>query len=131
MNWWAIVGSFAAILTLAGLVRLLKLGHAAIDDEAGALRLAQQLLPDFDASEAVIDTAGEAALIFGSEGTAFVRRHGAHFVARRLGEAPPVTRNLTVVSVGLEETMFGPCVIHLATEREARALARRLGGETE
>ncbi|MBW4331340.1 hypothetical protein KY084_10695 [Stakelama sp. CBK3Z-3] len=129
MRWWVLVGSFTAILTLAGLIRLLKLGHGAIDDEAGAMRLAEQLLTGFNASHAICDLGGETAVVFGDDGIAFVRRHGTHFVARRLGNDPPVTRDLTMVSIGHDETMFGPCVLHLATESDARALVAMLRGK--
>ncbi|MBR0553050.1 hypothetical protein [Stakelama marina] len=127
MNWFAIVGSVIAIGLLAGFARLLKLGHAAIDDEAEARRLAEELLPDFAVERVVVSANGDAALVGGPEGWAFIRRHGAHFVARRLGETPEIHQEHTQVSIGFAEQMFGPCIIQLETEDEARELTRMLG----
>ena len=89
-------------------------------------RIAQQLLPDFPCEQVVRDSVGESALLFGPKGVAFVKLHGAHFVAQRLGDAPPFRRDLTVVSVGLEEALYGPCVVRLDSERAARDLTRML-----
>ncbi|WNO53833.1 hypothetical protein [Stakelama saccharophila] len=127
MSWFVIVGSVVAIGLLAGFARLLKLGHAAIDNEAEARRLAGELLPEFTVEQAVVCDTGEAALVGGPDGWAYIRRHGAHFVARLLGPAPDVTYELTRVSIACDDRMFGPYVIHLESEPRARELTRMLG----
>lgn len=126
MSWYVVIGSVVAIGLLAGFARLLKLGHAAIDDEAEARRLSAELIPDFEVERVVVCASGEAALVGGPEGWAFIRRHGAHFVARRIGATPQASRDLTHVSIGCDEKMFGPCIIQLETEGEARELTRML-----
>ena len=87
MNWLVLGGSVVAILALAGTAKLLGLGAWTLD-EASARQAAADTLPDFEPSSVVIAEDGASATVRSIDGrTASVHRHGAHAVARELGQA--------------------------------------------
>ena len=87
MNWLQLAGSIAAILILAGLAWLLKLGRkgheAAIDEPEQAAEAAEQSLAGFRAVGALVGDDRAAALVAGEHGrVAVVKRHGARLAVR-------------------------------------------------
>lgn len=130
MSGPALIGSIFAILALALIARLLKLGGGALTGADDAMRCAQDLLPGFEPTSAVVGVGGQAAVVFGDEETVFVRRHGAHFVARRLPTEPAIHREWTTVTINHDERLLGTFAIQLESEAEARELTRMLGSES-
>lgn len=111
MNWLQIGGSLAAILILALVSRMLKLGESRIPDEAAAKRIAEDALSGFTARAALVDANGRAALVLGTDGIALLKRHGAKVAVRRLGR--PLWRRPSAEGVTIEtgERMFGPVTL--------------------
>lgn len=89
------VGSLLAVVTLALLVRRLRLGAVQPWKDGAAVRAdALCALPLFDPVEIALDPEGAGALLRDTNGrVAFLRRHGAHPVARLLprGSATALT----------------------------------------
>lgn len=111
MSWEQIAGSLVAILGLAWVARMLKLGESRISDESRACELAEEALVGFEARRAVVSGDGSAALVAGNGAIAVLKRHGARVAARRL--LPPLNMRVTVEGVIIEtgERMFGPVVL--------------------
>jgi hypothetical protein len=112
MNWLQLGGSLAAVLLLAWVSWLLKLGESRIADDATAKRMAEEALSGFVARAALVGTNGAAALVLGSDGIALVKRHGAKVAVRRLGR--PLWRRPSPEGVTIEtgERMFGPVLLY-------------------
>jgi len=80
MNWPMLAGSLAAVLVMAGVAAMLKLGGDARLDREEALALAAA--QNFEVADMAIDRAGLAALARDrADRFLLIRRHGAHFVA--------------------------------------------------
>jgi hypothetical protein len=111
MNWVQLGGSLAAVLLLAWIARLLKLGESRISDAETARRMAEEALPGFDARAAVVGTNGAAALVLGNAGIAVLKRHGAKVAVRML--ARPIWRRPSPEGVTIEtgEKMFGSVLL--------------------
>src|SRR4051812_44994166 len=111
MNWVQVGGSLAAILLLALVSRLLKLGESRIPDEAAAKRMAEDALSGFVARAALVDANGAAALVLGSDDIALVKRHGAKVAVRRMQR--PLWRRASAEGVTIEtgERMFGAVML--------------------
>lgn len=111
MNWTQLGGSLAAILLLAWIARLLKLGESRIADEGIAKRMAEEALSGFVARAALVGSNGAAALVLGHDGMALLKRHGAKVAVRRL--ARPLWRRASPEGVTIEtgEKMFGPVLL--------------------
>lgn len=78
-------GSLAAILILAGVAWLLKLGGGGISSEAQAMAEAEAMVSGFDAVRARIGNDGRAALVEGADGSvALLKLHGAKLAVRRV-----------------------------------------------
>ena len=107
MSWLQLGGSVAAVLVLAWVSWLLKLGESRIADPATARRMAEEALSGFVARDALVGTNGAAALVLGNDGIALLKRHGAKVAARRL--ARPLWRRPSPEGVTIEtgERMFG------------------------
>ena len=107
MNWTQLGGSLVAILVLAWVARLLKLGESHIADPNTAAQMAEEILPDFEARAALVGTNGSAALVLGKGEIAILKRHGARVAARRLSR--PLWRRAAPEGVTIEtgERMFG------------------------
>lgn len=89
MTWLQLAGSLAAILILAGLAWLLKLGRAGhegtVDDPESAARAAEEALAGFRAIGALVGDDRAAALVAGAHGrVAVVKRHGARLAVREV-----------------------------------------------
>ena len=110
--WLQLGGSLVAVLALAGLTWLLKLGRTPpIADPDFAAREAEAMLSGFDAREAIVAADGETALIHGRDGSvAVLKRHGAHFVARRV-PADAVHETPEGWQVDTGEALFGPVLV--------------------
>ena len=61
MNWVQLGGSIAAILMLAGVARMLRLGESRIGSTAAARRFAEEALAGFESHDAIVGTDGNAA----------------------------------------------------------------------
>lgn len=120
--------SILAILALAGVARMLRLGESRIGSEDDARRFAEQALAGFVAGRALVSGDGNAALVVG-EGTvavAVLKRHGAHVAARRL--IPPFLVHEAVEGATVEtgEKLFGPVTLFGITADQVRGLAGSL-----
>lgn len=112
MNWTQLAGSLVAVLVLAWIARLLKLGESRIADGDTARRMAEEALSGFVARAALVGTNGAAALVLGTDGIALLKRHGAKVAVRRLGR--PLWRRPSPEGVTIEtgERMFGPVLLY-------------------
>ena len=112
MNWTQLGGSLIAVLVLAWIARLLKLGESRIADAETAKRMAEEALGDFVPRAALVGTNGAAALVLGTDGIALLKRHGAKVAVRRLGR--PLWRRPSPEGVTIEsgERMFGPVLLY-------------------
>ncbi|MBX9859801.1 MAG: hypothetical protein K2Y20_09460 [Sphingomonas sp.] len=110
--WLQLGGSLVAVLALAGLTWLLKLGRAPpIVDAAFAVHEAEAMLSGFEAREAIVAADGETALVHGrDDSVAVLKRHGAHFVARRV-RADAVRETPEGWQVDTGEALFGPVLV--------------------
>jgi len=113
-------GSLAAILALAGIARLLKLGQSRIVDAETAARFAEDRLAGFEAGPTLVSIDGSAALVAGVGTVAVLKRHGASVVARRL--IPPLRLSTAIEGVAIEtgERLFGAVTLLGVTESEVR-----------
>ena len=126
MNWVQLGGSLVAILALAGVARLLKLGEARISDAGKAREMAEDMLAGFVAHGAIVGTDGNAALVAGDGAIAVLKRHGAKVAARRL--LPPLALSVAVEGVFVEtgERLFGRVLLFGVVEGDVRALEASL-----
>ena len=127
---WLFGGSLAAILALAAIARLLKLGESRLVDAETAARFAEETLSGFEAGPALVSVDKSAALVAGVGAVAVLKRHGASVVARRL--IPPLRLSSAVEGVAVEtgERLFGAVTLPGVTEaevREVEAAARSAG----
>jgi hypothetical protein len=126
MNWIQLGGSLVAILALAGVARMLRLGESRITDADTACRMAEELLAGFEARRAIVSADGSAALVAGNGTVAVLKRHGAKVAARRL--IPPLRLRPAVEGVGVDtgERMFGVIVLHDVTDSDVHGLVPAL-----
>jgi hypothetical protein len=111
MSWMQLGGSLGAVLVLAWIARLLRLGESRITDDETAAHLAEAMLAGFVARDALVSTDGSAALVLGNGAIAVLKRHGARVAARRM--VPPLWRRASPEGVTIEtgERMFGPVTL--------------------
>ena len=107
MNWLQLGGSIVAILMLAGIARMLRLGESKIASAADARRIAEETLAGFEARHALVGTDGNAALVAGNGTIAVLKRHGAHVAVRRLLPPLRVREAIEGVTVETGELRFG------------------------
>jgi hypothetical protein len=126
MNWYQLGGSIVAILLLAGVARLLRLGESRISTEADARRIAEEMLAGFDARAALVSEDGGAALVAGDGAIAVLKRHGAQVAARRL--VPPLRIHTAVEGVTVEtgERLFGSVTLLGVVDSQVRGLEASL-----
>ena len=126
MDWTQIGGSLLAILALAGVARMLRLGDARIGDADRAREMAEDMLAGFEARAAIVGTDGNAALVLGNGTIAVLKRHGAKVAARRL--LPPLQLFTAVegVEVATGERLFGRVLLFGVLEADVRALEASL-----
>ncbi len=123
MNWTLLGGSLVAVLALAGVAALLRLGGDPLDEDA-ALDAAGDTLAGFVPEAALLGEDGGAALVRGRGGrVALVKRHGAQAVVREL--ARPI--GLRAVDGGTvvepADRMFGAVVLTSRSIAEVEAFA--------
>jgi hypothetical protein len=110
------LASLGAILVLALVARLLRLGGGAIADAAAAMREAEAQLAGFEADRALVGSDGQAALVHGRDGSvALLKMHGTQVAARRL-VAPAIRRTDAGLIVASGERRFGDVLIRSAVE---------------
>ena len=126
MNWVQLGGSLLAVLALAGVARLLRLGEARITDAARARQMAEEMLVGFEARAAIVGTDGNAALVAGNGAIAVLKRHGAKVAARRL--LPPLTLLPAVegVEIATGERLFGNVLLFGVVDADIRTLEAAL-----
>lgn len=127
MSWTQIAGSLVAILMLAGIARMLKLGESRIVDAATARAFAEEALAGFVARDAVVGTDGRAAVVAGDGSIAVLKRHGARVAVRRL--VPPLRLHEAVegVSVDTGERLFGRVTLFGVIADDVRRLEGDVG----
>jgi hypothetical protein len=83
---WLAAGSLGAVLGLAGLAAMLRLGGAPrLADGDQAIAVAQALVPGFDGAAAIVATGGDIAAVAGADGSlVLIEPMGARFRARRI-----------------------------------------------
>ena len=119
--------SVVAILMLAGVARLLKLGDSRIGDADTARRMAEEALAGFVAGRALVSGDGGAALVEGHGGTiAVLKRHGAKVAVRRLVPPLRVYEAVEGATVQTGEKLFGPVTLFGITADEIRGLEASL-----
>ena len=117
-----LVGSVVAILALAGIARMLKLGQSRIATEDDARRFAEEALVGFEGGRALVSGDGGAALVAGRGAIAVLKRHGAQVAVRRL--VPPLRVREAVEGTTVEtgERLFGPVVLFGITVDQVHGL---------
>lgn len=126
MNWAQLGGSLIAVLLLAGIARLLRLGEARIASAEQAMQRAEEMLAGFVAKTALVSGDGNAALVAGNGTIAVLKRHGAHVAARRLLAPLRLRPAIEGVTVETGEAMFGPVTLAGVIEPEVRHLESML-----
>ena len=122
-----LVGSLIAILLLARAARWMGLGtdYRRIEDEAHAIRLANEAECGFDAVAADVDAAGYGAIVRNSGGAMMlVRVHGNRFVARRLDRSFATRLNRNRLHIASPERAFGS--VDLDFGEQAGVIASRM-----
>ena len=127
MNWILLAGSVVAVLGLAGLARLLKLGgEGKVDDAGAAAKAAEDALPGFAAEGAMVSDDDRAAIIAGAHGrVAVVKAHGANLAVREVAwSAVRSTHEGLEVETG--DRRFGLITLKGVDVLDARRMARSL-----
>jgi len=129
MNQLALLGgSLGAVLLLALIAYLLRLGGAQLAGESEAREVAEASFADFEANRVWLDIDGQSAVVAGRDGShALVRRHGARFLARKLAEPVEISAQGPVLVIASDERLLKPFVITLESAGEARLLTSLLG----
>lgn len=119
-------GSLVAILVLALIARMLKLGESRIADAETARGFAEEALAGFVARDALVGTDGGAALVAGNGTLAILKRHGAQVAVRRL--VPPLTLREAIEGVAIEthERRFGAVTLFGVIADDVRRLEAQL-----
>jgi hypothetical protein len=117
-----LIGSVIAILVLAGVARMLKLGQSRIASEDDARRFAEEALVGFEGGRALVSGDGGAALVAGSGAIAVLKRHGAKVAVRRLVPPLRIYEAVEGATVQTGEKLFGPVVLFGITADEVRGL---------
>lgn len=132
MNWWLAAGSLAAVLMLAGMAWLLKLGGTQrLETGDDAIRLAEALSSGFEGKAGVVSATGELAAAAGGPGElVLIEPMGARHRARRIRDARVAMIDEmpdgTAITLQLSpQEMFR---ITVADAAAARAFAVTLGG---
>lgn len=126
MSWLDLGGSLLAILALAGVARMLRLGESRIASAAKAREMAENMLAGFEAHAAIVGTDGNAALVAGNGAIAVLKRHGAKVAARRLLTPLHLTTAIEGVTVETGERLFGRVLLFGVIEADVRGLEESL-----
>ena len=122
MIWSQLGVILAAILLLAGVARLLKLGDSRIADSATARRMAEDALAGFDARRAIVSTDGNAALVTGNGTVAVISRRGTRVAVRRLLLPIAGRRTVEGVVIVTGEHALGAVTLHGVTDDQVADL---------
>jgi len=111
MDWPILLGSIAAILAVSWLVAYLKLGEVNLADPADACRWANELIPGFSGTEAILSSDAQSALVVGQDQRlVLLKRHGAQFVGRIIARPLLVEQHDDVWHIDCGERYFGKVV---------------------
>ena len=127
MNWEQLAGSLAAILVLAWIARLMKLGESRISDPARACELAEDMLVGFEAKRAIVSEDGGAAIVAGNGTIALLKRHGAQVAVRRLIPPLRVREAIEGVAIDTGERLFGAVTLTGVLVEDVRGLEIGVG----
>ncbi len=108
-------GSLIAILLLAWLAKILKLGgDARLQNEDHARRIASESLCGFHPTEIGLDRAGYGALAKDARNRhMLIRSHGSKFVARMLQPATSARLDQNFLMIDVGEIDFAPVTLNL------------------
>lgn len=126
MSLTILLGSVAAVLILAGIARLLKLGTSPrIESEEAAAQHARDAHSGFRPREVALDRDGRAALVLGENGEAILLRpHGAQITARVFHVLPNAVQDGPTLTIQTGERLFGDIKLMLDDAEAARWAAR-------
>jgi hypothetical protein len=113
-------GSLAAVLALAWVAQLMKLGgDVRIRDADHARAMAFDALYGFTASDVIVDRAGYGALLKDANGRhALIRKHGAHFVSRLITPQAEGRLDHHFLTISLAEPDFAPVTLNLGPKAQ-------------
>lgn len=119
-------GSIVAVLFVVWLVKAMGLGaDPRIEDDAHAIRLAEEAEAGFCGAEVARDRAGFAALVRNAEGRMMlVRAHGNHFAARPVDASVIGRLDKEFLTLTTPEKTFGAVTLQLG--RDAGMWASRM-----
>jgi hypothetical protein len=130
MNWWLAAGSLAAVLALAGVARMLKLGGAQhLTDGKDAIGLAEALVSGFEGQAGIVAVEGGRAAVAGGPGDVVViepigaRHRATRFKSARIVMAHPEADG---TKLALELQPGTVLRITVADAEAARAFAQTL-----
>jgi hypothetical protein len=111
-------GSVVAVLCVVWLVGKMGLGaDPRIEDEAHAIRLAEEAEVGFGGIEVARDRAGFAAIVRNAEGRQMlVRAHGNHFAARPIDGQVIGRLDKDFLTLTMPERTFGAVTLHLGKD---------------
>ena len=117
------LGSLAAILALAWLVRKMKLGPPVrIENADHARELAEEQLDGYEPVEIAVDRAGYGAIMRDAAGRIMVLKpHGAHVAGRILTSHASCRLNRNQLTLGTADKRFGSITLDLGEDRETGA----------
>lgn len=131
MNWWLAAGSLAAVLALAGMAWVLKLGGAQrLETGDDAIRLAEALVSGFEGKAGIVSASGELAAAAGGAGDlVLIEPMGARHRARRIAGARVAMMNdgPEGMAIALQLSPQEMFRITVADTAAARAFADTLG----
>lgn len=110
--------SLIAVLFVAWLVGRMGLGaDPRIEDDAHAIRLAEEAEAGFGGIEVARDRAGFAAIVRNAEGRQMlVRAHGNHFAARPIDGQVIGRLDKDFLTLTMPEKTFGAVTLHLGKD---------------
>jgi len=129
MNWWLAAGSLAAVLALAGVARMLRLGGTqTLADGDDAIRLAEALVSGFEGQVGVVGDSGRAAVAGGPGDVVVIEPLGARHRATRYKSARIVMAHPEVDGTKLALELQPGMVLRItvADAEAARAFAETL-----
>lgn len=109
-------GSFVAILVLAGLVAVMKLGgRPSFKNEAAVALAAREVEYGFDVARSSITRKGNAALARDADGRIMlIKRHGNKFAGRILTSSAQAQEDVDGLAVHTGERRFGSVRLSLS-----------------
>jgi len=123
------LGSLVAILVLAGLAALMKLGgRPALAGEDDLRRAAGEVVDGYEPVEWTISSAGDAALARDRDGRVMlIKRHGNRFAGRILTERSSARSDNGALRVDCGEKRFGTVALTLDDAASWQAIIDAIG----